>query len=211
MDALDSFLERHESHFPKHFVLPTFLDNHDMNRFLWMARGDKRRLKLAALCQFTLPQPPIIYYGTEVGLSQERNIWTPDGYGHHAYARMPMLWGEAQDQDLLQYYRHLCTIRRENSVLRSGRRMNLHLDASANIYAYALQGRGHADGEKEIVVIINSSEDVRSTTVYLVPLGFPENTVLEDLIDGQSYKVRRSHLKLTLNPLQGVILARAKA
>ncbi|GFP41576.1 cyclomaltodextrinase / maltogenic alpha-amylase / neopullulanase [Candidatus Hakubella thermalkaliphila] len=211
VEALDSFLERQERHFSKHFVLPTFLDNHDMNRFLWMARGDKRRLKLAALCQFTLPQPPIIYYGTEVGLSQERNMWTSDGYGHHEYARMPMLWGEAQDQDLLEYYRHLCAIRRENSVLRRGRRITLHLDAVTNTYAYALQGRGHADGEKEIVVIINSSEDVRSITVSLLPPGFPENTVLQDLIDGQSYKVRKSHLKLTLNPLQGIILTRAKA
>jgi glycosidase len=176
-----------------------------------MSRGDKRWLKLAALCQFTLPQPPIIYYGTEVGLSQEKDMRTPDGYNYHAYARMPMLWGEAQDQDLLEYYRHLCTIRRENFVLRRGKRMTLHLDASANIYGYALQGSGPADGEKEIVVIINGSEDVRSTTVSLVPLGFPENTVLKDLIDGQSYKMRRGHLKLTLNPLQGIILARAKA
>jgi hypothetical protein len=29
-----------------------------------------RRLKIAALIQFALPHSPIIYYGTEVGLSQ---------------------------------------------------------------------------------------------------------------------------------------------
>jgi cyclomaltodextrinase / maltogenic alpha-amylase / neopullulanase len=64
--AFDGFLQRHLAFFAGDFVLPSFLDNHDMNRFLWVVRGDVRRLKLAALCQFTLPHPPIIYYGTNV-------------------------------------------------------------------------------------------------------------------------------------------------
>ena len=66
----DRFLRRHFAFFGESLTLPSFLDNHDMNRFLFSVGGDVRRLKLAALCQFTLPGPPIIYYGTEVGLSQ---------------------------------------------------------------------------------------------------------------------------------------------
>ena len=92
--------------------LPSFLDNHDMNRFLWVVRGDIRRLKLAALCQFTLPQPPIIYYGTEVGLSQQRDVRYADGSGHPEELRLPMLWGDAQNRDLLAFYRGLVTLRR---------------------------------------------------------------------------------------------------
>ena len=42
-------------------------DNHDMNRFLWMAQGNVDRVKLAATLLMTLPGMPVIYYGTEVG------------------------------------------------------------------------------------------------------------------------------------------------
>jgi len=48
----------------------SFLDNHDMNRFLFVAGDRVELLKLAALCQFTLEPVPAIYYGTEVGMSQ---------------------------------------------------------------------------------------------------------------------------------------------
>ncbi len=42
---LASFLERHQIYFPEDFSRPSFLDNHDMNRFLWAAAGDQRRLE----------------------------------------------------------------------------------------------------------------------------------------------------------------------
>ncbi len=88
---LASFLARHEAYFPADFSRPSFLDNHDMNRFLWAAGGDQRRLRMAALCQFTLSGPPVIYYGTEVGLSQERDV-RQDGRGLPEESRLPMLW-----------------------------------------------------------------------------------------------------------------------
>ena len=47
-------------YFPPAFVRPSFLDNHDMNRFLWYALGHERRLRLAALCEFTLEGPPCL-------------------------------------------------------------------------------------------------------------------------------------------------------
>ena len=60
-----------------------------MNRFLWITGGDKRRLKLAALCQFALAGQPVIYYGTEVGLSQERDVRQDHPWGIYRYAHIP--------------------------------------------------------------------------------------------------------------------------
>ena len=71
--------------------------------------GDKCKLKLAALCQFTLPNPPIIYYGTEVGLSQLQAV------GRLEESRLPMLWDGDQDQDLLTFYQQLIQLRRQGS------------------------------------------------------------------------------------------------
>lgn len=108
--ALTRYLERHYQYFPPEFVLPTFLDNHDMERFLYVVKGDKAKLRRAAEAQFRLPQPPIIYYGTEVGLSQRRGRGD-DGWGLE-FAREPMLWGAAQDPELLAFYKRLIAAKR---------------------------------------------------------------------------------------------------
>ncbi|MGD8398939.1 MAG: alpha-amylase family glycosyl hydrolase [Anaerolineae bacterium] len=106
---LSRFLERHYAYFPPDFVMPTFVDNHDMDRFLYLARGDKEALRRAAAIQFRLPGPPIIYYGTEVGLDQQVSIRA--GKGMHVN-RVPMIWGNGQDRDLLAYYKALIRERR---------------------------------------------------------------------------------------------------
>ncbi len=132
--ALDAFLGRHLAFFPGDFTLPSFLDNHDMNRFLWAAGGDVRRLRLAALCQFTLPHPPIVYYGTEVGLSQARDVRYPEGGGRLEESRLPMLWGAAQDQALLAFYRQLIALRRRHAGLWRARRATLLADDASGLY-----------------------------------------------------------------------------
>ena len=76
-----AFLDRHEAYFPADYSRPSFLDNHDMNRYLWAVQGDIDSLKMAALCQFTLAGPPVIYYGTEAGLSQ-RETYARAGWAY---------------------------------------------------------------------------------------------------------------------------------
>ncbi len=121
----DHFLRRHLSYFPADYVLPTFLDNHDMNRFLWIANGDKRTLKLAAICQFTLPHPPIIYYGTEVGLNQARDLEYPDGSRRPEESRVLMPSEDRQDQDLRAFFTALIALRRNCQGLWDGSRTTL--------------------------------------------------------------------------------------
>ncbi len=109
-DKFHNFLDKHQSFFPKDFLRLTFLDNHDMDRFLFIADNDKSRLKQAVSVQMTLPDPPIIYYGTEVGLSQ--TISKASQVGLEA-SRMPMLWNDKQDKHLLDYYKELIRSRFE--------------------------------------------------------------------------------------------------
>ncbi len=109
---LDRFLERHLGYFPADFLRPTFVDNHDMDRFLTIANGDKGALRRAAGVQMQLPGPPIIYYGTEVGLMQEGS--TRQGLGLHV-SRVPMAWGDEQDKELLDYYQKIIRERRSRT------------------------------------------------------------------------------------------------
>ena len=148
-----NFLQRHEGYFPETFSRLSFLDNHDMNRFLWAAGGDKRRLKLAALCQFSLSAQPIIYYGTEVGLSQQRDV-RQGAFGIPEEARLPMIWDEqAQDKDLFGFYRQLIAQRRKQASLRKGRRRILQ----AGVDTLVLSG----PDEGSVTTVLNLSTEPR--------------------------------------------------
>ncbi|MFL5801428.1 MAG: glycoside hydrolase family 13 protein [Roseiflexaceae bacterium] len=190
----DTFLRRHLAFFPADFVLPSFLDNHDMNRFLWVVGGDTRRLKLAALCQFTLPHPPIIYYGTEVGLSQRRDVRYADGSGHPEESRLPMLWGDAQDRELLDFYRRLVEMRRATAALWRGIRRTLAADDQSGLYVY-----GCGDGMREAIVALNNGSGAQrfhlaTGQTYRLLLASDRATTL----DGDA---------LMLSPCAGAVLA----
>ncbi len=162
--AFDAFLNRHEAYFPAQnvFSRPSFLDNHDMDRFLYRAGGDKARLKLAALLQFTLGGAPIVYNGTEVGVSQQRGIHE-DGSQGMEEARQPMLWGDEQDSELLSYFWYLSHYRRNHPALWRGGRQTVHLDSAARTYAYLRH-----DGTETVIVGVNAGKKPRSFSVPLV-------------------------------------------
>jgi glycosidase len=165
--AFDAFLNRHEAYFPAQsaFSRPSFLDNHDMNRFLWQAGGDKRRLKLATLVQFTLGGAPIVYNGTEVGVTQERGIHDANSQGMEE-CRQPMLWGEEQDSDLYATFWTLSHLRRNHPALWRGGRRTLFLDSATQTYAYARE-----DGHEALVVGLNLSDEPRTLVVPYVERG----------------------------------------
>lgn len=98
-------LKSHYKKYPERYYLPTFLDNHDMNRFLFDCKNDKEKLKQAAKIQFSISQPQIIYYGTEIGLSQEKSIWSFTSHGD-LQARRPMNWSNI-DSNLKKFYSSL--------------------------------------------------------------------------------------------------------
>lgn len=71
---LAAYLETSQKALPPGFSRPAFIDNHDMNRFFFTAEGNRRALHAALTLLYLLPQAPILYYGTEIELSQERSI-----------------------------------------------------------------------------------------------------------------------------------------
>lgn len=194
LKKFDAFLNAHETFFPATFSRPSFLDNHDMNRFFWAVKGNIAKLRLAALCQFTLAGAPIIYYGTEVGLSQDREIWREDG-GFLEESRLPMLWDDAQDESLLGCYRELISLRKAHPVLWNGDRKTLHVNAAEGIYAYSRK-----DESEELIIVLNNSDSARTVTL--------ETDLHEDLINRRSYPVRNGSVEIQLAPYSGVVLGK---
>jgi cyclomaltodextrinase / maltogenic alpha-amylase / neopullulanase len=187
------FLDRHEAYFPVSFSRPSFLDNHDMNRFLWLAQGDRRQLKLAALCQFALAGPPIIYYGTEVGLSQARDI-RQGGWALHEEARLPMPWGKAQDSALLEFYSALCRVRREHPALRRGQRETLRADERTLAFR-----RGA--GAESVVAVLNLAQAPAEFTLPIT-----ERVIALATSRDCHVRLEAEQVVVSLPPLGGLLL-----
>ncbi len=148
-------IERTWRYFPPGFTHPCFIDNHDMNRFLWTAGNDKLRLRMAAGLLYAFGGSPILYYGTEVGLSQ------PAGKGpRREEARQPMLWGEAQDPHLLAHFRHLIAFRRQHPALAYGQVHTLFLDEKPGLW---LAERTHK--QDRVLVAVNAGAESATLTL----------------------------------------------
>jgi cyclomaltodextrinase len=111
LDMLRRSMDKHYAKFPAGYYLPTFIDNHDMNRFIYDAGQNKEKLKDALAFQFSLPQPPIIYYGTETGLTH-----TDPVQGHVPFSdlqvRQPMPWHKP-DNEMIDFVKELIILRKK--------------------------------------------------------------------------------------------------
>lgn len=158
---LDNFLDLYDDYMSPGPARVGFLDNHDMDRFLYVAGQDRTALALAALCMLTLPQTPVIYYGTEIGMSH--TVSTSDRErGGDALARQDMEWRrERWDGNLQRLFRELIRFRRDATDAVRGGRTRLHLDTAAQTYAYGLGVGDEQPGEGQYVVVFNLADDTR--------------------------------------------------
>lgn len=107
---LSTSMQKHYRSFPEGFFLPTFVDNHDMNRFLFDCGQDREKLRQALRFQFSLPQPPVLYYGTETGMTHLDPV---QGIPYSdLHARQPMPWNTL-DYELIDFTRELIRRRRK--------------------------------------------------------------------------------------------------
>ena len=188
----EAFLAAHETYFPSDFSLPAFLDNHDMTRILYLAGEDKAKVRLAALVLFTLSAPPVIYNGTEVGVSQRNPL------GRFEEARLPMLWGDEQDKDLLIYFRRLGALRKQFPVLTSGKRKVVHFDIQNGTYAYL-----RTSETSSVLVILNTS---RCAQIIDIPTSRFQ-TPVKDLLNGNHVTVSGDTVRVSLAAQSGAFIA----
>lgn len=198
LGEFEAFLSGHEAYFPPDHIRPSFLDNHDEARFLHLAGDDKARLRLAALIQYTLAGPPIVYAGTETGLSQERPMHQ-NGRNIFEECRLPMNW-ETADGSLQEYYRRLNDFRRRYPVLWSGDRQVIHLDSCTGTYAYT-----RSITSDHVLVAINTSDSER--TLALANPGFQSAA---DLLNGNAVKIQNGILEIHLLSQSGAFISECK-
>jgi cyclomaltodextrinase / maltogenic alpha-amylase / neopullulanase len=196
LSAFEAFLSSHEKYFPKETLQPSFLDNHDQTRFLYLAEDDKSKLKLAALVQYTLAGPPIVYAGTETGLSQERPMFQ-NGHNIFEECRLPMNW-ETADASLQEYYQQLNHIRSRYTILQTGQRKVIHLDLTSGTYGYQ-----RFDRTGTIIIMVNIAESPQQVEIGVT--GF-EKAV--DILFGNKLIVKNGRMEIYLAPKSGAFITR---
>jgi glycosidase len=198
---LDAFVTSYERYMADAPGRVGFLDNHDMDRFLWVAGNDVERLELAALCLFTLAPTPVLYYGTEIGMSQMHGA-RELGFGGDANARENMIWDPARwNTDLLAYFRRLIRLRREHPVLATGLRHTIH--AAGNVWTY-LRTAGPEPAPGDLLVAFNLGETPASIET---PSGYELRSVTPSPPSGDAASTDGNAVNLLAKSAAALVLA----
>ena len=146
-----------------------------------LARG-RAKLRLAGMLLYGFPGSPTLFYGDEAGM---QGFEDPLNRGTYPWGR--------EDTGLLDFFRALGRLRKERRSLQSG----------SLTYIYAQGGglvitREH-EGETTMVAL-NAGDEALTLT-----LPWPRGTA-EDGLTGQRFLAVNGQLRLSLPPLDGVVL-----
>ena len=166
------------------------LDSHDTPRLLTLLHGDKALSHLAAIVQFTFPGVPCLYYGDEIGLTDE------EGFA----SRNCFPWNEEQwDGEILGFYKELIALRRESPALANGEFRTLYFDQDLLIFARVL-------GEEWVLITANRSEQAHPPMRLEIPtLNLPGECEFEALFGAGCFRAGTGWLELPELPKGGEV------
>ncbi|EMA60637.1 alpha-amylase family glycosyl hydrolase, partial [Halorubrum kocurii] len=157
LDALD---DAAWAGFPDSAVHLRYVENHDESRYV--DECDEPSLRAAAAATFTVPGAPMIYYGQERGVSEQRG---------------PMRWHDG-DADLTAFHRALASLRAETPTLREGRVAAVEYEVTATDGdADAVTAYAREDERGRYVVVLNFAAGSASVSLN-------ESVQSTDLISG---------------------------
>ncbi|KLO20936.1 alpha-amylase family glycosyl hydrolase [Marinitoga sp. 1155] len=147
--------------------LVTFVDNHDMDRFLKGAT--KNDLKQALTLIFTIPGIPTIYYGTEQGFEETRATMFKGGFASKGVDHFDI------ENDLYKFIQTLTKLRKENTVFRYGKVDVVFADEiGPGVLAYTISN----NNEKYLVMINTNAKRKYATGI---DLGLKKGIVLKNI------------------------------
>lgn len=102
----------------------------------------KKRLMLASFMQYSLRGLPIVYYGTEAGLTG----------GKDPFCRKPYPWSN-EDKELIEHYKKLGRFRKEHKrILSKGNCRIIYVTSSILVYERAFEN-------KKLIFVVNFSNE----------------------------------------------------
>ncbi|HEY9766675.1 MAG TPA: alpha-amylase family glycosyl hydrolase, partial [Chroococcales cyanobacterium] len=162
-------------------LLSTFVDNHDLPRFINTAGGNESKLRLALAFIATIRGIPCLYQGTE---------WAMNG-GNDPDNRKDLAWNS--NPGMFNWTKKLLNLRRTSAALRRGEQLEMWQDEK--LYAFARR----TDAEEAIVVLNNASGE-ESRDIPLRPGSkIKDGTVLTDKLNGGTVTVQNGKISLRIS------------
>ncbi|WP_064092229.1 alpha-amylase family glycosyl hydrolase [Rossellomorea aquimaris] len=167
LDRLFNFWKYNETFYNNPYLMGTFIDNHDMERFTRLLVQEKQfpgtRWKLALTYMYTTPGIPIVYYGSEIA---------QDGGNDPDNRR---LMNFRTDKELIDYITQLGKVRQDYPALTRGSIEPIYEENGMGIYKRIYK-------DQTIVVAINNTS--QSQKVKLGEEDLAENSELKGLLAG---------------------------
>lgn len=168
-------------------LMGTFIDNHDVPRFVnQIDRGQYEKLKQALVFMMTYTGIPVMYYGTEIAMDGGAD---PDN-------RRDMDWN--LKSPVSEYVKKLTEIRKSNSVFTGGDIKVLK--AENNFLCYSRK-----DGSSKAFVAFNTSNLQKEFEFTIPEEDQGKYSKLKDLLGSQDVKVTGNKVILKMLPLQSAI------
>ncbi|MCO5207708.1 MAG: alpha-amylase family glycosyl hydrolase, partial [Anaerolineae bacterium] len=167
--------------YPWQIALQQFnlLGSHDTPRIRSVVGENDALHRLATVLLFTFPGVPSVYYGDEIGL-------TDDDY---LRSRGCMNWDEATwDGDLFAFHQQLITFRRRSKALQFGSFQLLHVDEDCVAF--------QREWERERVLVVANRGTESAEAIPVAHGGIPDNTVFRDFVGGQEATMSNGQLIL---------------
>lgn len=177
-------------------LMPTFVDNHDVDRFL--AGGSLAGLRQSLLLIMTLPGIPTLYYGTEQGFTQQRAAMFKSGFQSGGRDHFDT------SAPLYRFIQRATALRRQHRLFSRGLPTILAENPAApGTLAYRMER-----GREAAIVAFNSAD--HATLLDKVATGLPPGTLLRGLfsISGAPADVvvgPAGRISLRLPPRSGLV------
>ena len=161
----------------------TFLDNHDISRF--MKEGDPIwKFKQGVAFLLTTRGTPQIYYGTEIMMGREPGDWLradfPGGWQEDAVDAFTPEGRSADQNEAWNYISKLLNWRRSSDAVKYGKLIHYTPDNATRCYVYA-----RTDGENTVLVMLNGSDEQKTVDMDRFSEVIRDYTSGVDVVSGQ--------------------------
>jgi len=191
-DGWDTGITRFYAHYAQDFVYPNtnlimnFLDNHDMDRFSTVAKGNAEKYKMALALLVTARGYPQIYYGTEIMLDG-----IPGNYEGHRFD-FPGGWAAdkrnaftaegrtKKENDVFNYLRTLLNYRKNNTVLQNGRMKQFIPENGMYVFF-------RYNEQKTIMIIANNNDQTKELATNRFGEILSEKSLGVEITSGKKY------------------------
>jgi glycosidase len=182
--------------------LLVFMDNHDIERAMYLADGNVNKFKIALNLLLFSRGIPVIFYGTEIGIK---------GGPKHGELRQPFIGGFAgdkrsafisdgrseQENEIYDYLSELLKLRKDNPALAKGKLKQIY--SGGDVYAFI---KTYFD--EQFIIILNTGKKEFPIQADKIKMFLPGANKLQNLKTSEKIDINLNE-KLTLDKLSAKI------